>query len=128
MNNRYHWLQSLCKNGPFEALEGRPNVIAPREASRNGGLGCATQPEPLGGDTRYSSTGRSVTSYFAPGELIGVLCICPPVPLRCTGGYDIDSPLRGCFRTSSSAGRSAGLQLVPHAISKAYVTIYHIGI
>jgi hypothetical protein len=30
-------LESLRENGYFEALEGRPNVIAPREASRNGG-------------------------------------------------------------------------------------------
>ena len=71
-------LFSLCKNGHFEALEGRLNVIAPREASRNGGLGYANQPEPLGGETRYNFLGRSVALYFAPGELIGALCIAPP--------------------------------------------------
>ena len=86
---------SLCENGQIEALEGRLNVIAPREVSRKGGLGYANQPEPLGGETRYNSTGRFVALYFALGELIGALCIGPPVPLRCTGGYDIDSPLRG---------------------------------
>ena len=87
---------SLCENGQIEALEGRLNVIAPREVSRNGGIRiCQPAWTPRGGETRYNYTGRSVTLYFAPGELIGALCIGPPFPLRCSGGYDIDSPLRG---------------------------------
>ena len=89
-------LFSLCKNGHFEALEGRLNVIAPREVSRKGGLGYANQPGPLGG-VKHAITIRAglLPCISLPGSLLERSVLAPPVPLRCTGGYDIDSPLRG---------------------------------
>jgi len=70
--------------------------------AKRGGVGYANQPEPLGGETRYNFTGWSVTSYFAPGELIGVLCIGPPFRYAAQGAMTLTHPCGVDFRTSSS--------------------------
>ena len=57
-----------------------------------------------------------VPTCFAPWELKGKICISPPVPFHCTGGYNIATPLWGSEMTLSTACAPDGAQSVDKAL------------
>jgi len=57
-----------------------------------------------------------VPTCFAPWELKGKICISPPVPFHCTGGYNIATPLWGSEMTLSTACAPDGAQRVEKVV------------